>query len=114
MTEHTWSVYNAPPAAGSMIESLRGLGYSPSTALADLTDNSITAGASQVDLSLVWNDAHPYISLLDNGHGMTKKELFDAMRLGSTLSAPAPEMIWEDSALGSKPPLCPSAGALPC
>ena len=82
MTEHTWSVYNAPPAAGSMIESLRGLGYSPSTALADLTDNSITAGASQVDLSLVWNDAHPYISLLDNGHGMTKKELFDAMRLG--------------------------------
>ncbi len=33
-------VRNAPPHAGSMLESLRGLGYAPPTALADLIDNS--------------------------------------------------------------------------
>jgi len=34
----------APPMAGAMIESLRGVGYSTATALADLIDNSISAG----------------------------------------------------------------------
>ena len=35
---------HAPPRASAMIESLRGLGYSASTAIADLIDNCISAG----------------------------------------------------------------------
>lgn len=35
----------APPQAASLAESLRAFGYELPTALADLVDNSITAGA---------------------------------------------------------------------
>ena len=34
---------NVPPKAGAMIEALRGLGYTPAGALADLIDNSLSA-----------------------------------------------------------------------
>ena len=47
---------HAPPKAGAMIEALRGLGYSASTALADIVDNSITAGAHSVNIDFVWKD----------------------------------------------------------
>jgi len=73
---------HAPPRASAMIESLRGLGYSASTALADLIDNSISAGADQVDLMFQWRGAESNIRVLDNGCGMTDAELDKAMRLG--------------------------------
>ena len=41
----------APPRATSMLESLRGLGYSTAAALADIVDNSISAGASEVRIN---------------------------------------------------------------
>lgn len=41
-------VCSAPPHASMMLESLRGLGYSPEMALADLVDNSLAAGASRL------------------------------------------------------------------
>ena len=71
-------IRNAPPSASSMIESLRGLGYSISTALADIIDNSLAAGADRVDL---YFERHA-IAIRDNGHGMSDEELFNAMRLG--------------------------------
>jgi DNA mismatch repair ATPase MutL len=63
---------HAPPKAGAMIESLRGLGYSTSTALADVIDNSVSAGARSVDITFRWKDASSYISILDDGHGMSE------------------------------------------
>lgn len=72
----------APPKASAMIESLRGLGYSAATAIADLIDNSISAGASRVDLSFHWAGAYSHIRILDDGRGMTDAELDRAMRLG--------------------------------
>ena len=74
----------APPNASAMLESLRGLGYSPETALADTIDNSISAGASEVDLFFVWNGAGSSIAILDNGRGMSGAELESAMHLGGT------------------------------
>jgi len=65
-----------------MIESLRGLGYSTPTAIADLIDNCISAGASKVDLSFHWQGPRSHIRILDNGHGMDDAELDRAMRLG--------------------------------
>ena len=37
-----------PPKASAMLEALRGLGYSTADALADIVDNSISAGATEV------------------------------------------------------------------
>ena len=65
-----------------MIEALRGLGYSTATALADLIDNSITAGAGNVDLTFVWKGSGSYITIQDDGDGMNEAELDRAMRLG--------------------------------
>jgi hypothetical protein len=71
----------APPKAGPMVEALRGLGYSPATAIADLIDNSLAAGATEVALTLSWPDL-PHMKIADNGAGMSDAELDGAMRLG--------------------------------
>lgn len=65
-----------------MIEALRGLGYTTATALADIIDNSITAGAGMVDILFSWADAASTIAVIDNGSGMDEHELDLAMRLG--------------------------------
>ena len=65
-----------------MIEALRGLGYSTATALADIVDNSISAGARHVDLRFVWNGVDSHITIQDDGRGMNEAELDRAMRLG--------------------------------
>lgn len=71
------------PRAAAMVEALRAFGYSTQAALADLVDNSISAGATQVDVIFYWSGADSYIALLDNGHGMNAEELTSAMRPGS-------------------------------
>jgi len=65
-----------------MIESLRGLGYSTATALADVIDNSLAAHADWVMLDFVWDGSASRIAVLDNGMGMDDGELEMAMRLG--------------------------------
>jgi Histidine kinase-, DNA gyrase B-, and HSP90-like ATPase len=72
----------APPRASAMLEALRGLGYSPASALADIIDNSIAARASRIDLQFSWRDSESCIAILDNGEGMDERELDRAMRLG--------------------------------
>jgi len=74
---------HVPPRANVLIEALRGLGYSTATALADIVDNSIAAGASNVDISFTWNGPQSTVTILDNGSGMTGNALQDAMRLGN-------------------------------
>jgi len=73
---------SAPPRAAALVESLRGLGYSTSTAVADIVDNSIAAGAETVDIRFHWVGDASWISILDDGRGMSAKELDSAMRLG--------------------------------
>jgi Histidine kinase-, DNA gyrase B-, and HSP90-like ATPase len=73
---------HAPPKASAMIESLRGLGYTTATALADIIDNSIAANANRVDINFIWQGTESIISILDNGIGMTEGELDKGMRLG--------------------------------
>lgn len=82
----------APPKAGAMMEALRGLGYSTAAALADVVDNSISAGASEVRLRFDWDGQASRISILDDGRGMSDPELEAAMTLGSInpLDARAP------------------------
>jgi hypothetical protein len=73
---------SAPPRAVAMLESLRGLGYSTGAALADIIDNSISAGASEIWLDFSWDGPGSRITVLDNGRGMSDAELESAMRLG--------------------------------
>lgn len=76
-------IRNAPPHSEAMLESLRGLGYTTATALADIIDNSISADADTVDIQFDWAGPESRITVLDNGVGMTDAELETAMRLGA-------------------------------
>jgi Histidine kinase-, DNA gyrase B-, and HSP90-like ATPase len=71
------------PDPGALIESLRAFGYSLRTAIADLVDNSISAGAKDIHLGFAWHGAGSFILLTDDGNGMTDAALRAAMRLGS-------------------------------
>ena len=73
---------NAPPRAGSMLEALRGLGYSTGAALADIVDNSVSAGSSEVRIDFAWAGAGSRVSVIDDGRGMSDAELESAMTLG--------------------------------
>jgi hypothetical protein len=74
---------DAGPGAAALIESLRSVGYSLPTSIADLIDNSITAHARRVWLQFEWNGADSWVSLRDDGNGMSEAELLKAMRPGS-------------------------------
>lgn len=71
------------PNASAMIESMRAYGYTLPTAIADLIDNSIAADCSSVWLQFHWSGAESWVSITDDGEGMTEGELRNAMRLGS-------------------------------
>ena len=66
----------------SLIESMRAVGYSVESAIADLVDNSISARANLVEIKYDASDA-PFVAILDNGWGMAPNELTNAMRHGS-------------------------------
>lgn len=70
------------PFAPMLIESMRSLGYSFQSAIADLIDNSISAGATRIDIRLLPTE-NPYLIILDNGCGMNSSEIEEAMRYGS-------------------------------
>ncbi len=73
---------SAPPRAMAMLEALRGLGYSTAAALADIIDNSISAGAKEVRIDFAWDGLDSRVTILDDGYGMDDAELESAMRLG--------------------------------
>jgi len=72
------------PRAESLIDSLRSVGYSTKAAVADLIDNSITAGATTVWIDLSWRGEDSFITIADNGRGMSSERLTEAMRAGSS------------------------------
>ena len=71
------------PKPSSLIESMRDIGYSLSTALADLVDNCIAARAETVHVFASTEGPELKVGILDDGEGMTEEELLEAMRLGS-------------------------------
>lgn len=75
--------YRHPPSAACLSASMRDLGYSLETAIADLIDNSISAGANTIDLVCEVSGKHPVLVILDNGRGMAEDELLAAMRHGT-------------------------------
>lgn len=72
-----------PPHASVLIESMRDIGYSLQTAVSDVIDNSITAGARNIEFLADTTSDAPAIGILDDGSGMSESELLEAMRPGS-------------------------------
>jgi hypothetical protein len=77
------SLVNDPDAA-RLIFGLRDTGYEPTTAIADLIDNSIAADATEVKIQiLLQTDGRKIVFVGDNGIGMAEEQLFEAMRYGA-------------------------------
>lgn len=70
------------PVPSILIESLRDIGYTFKTALADIVDNSLAAGATEIQIEARAVPS-PAVGIIDNGAGLTRDELFDSMRMGS-------------------------------
>lgn len=67
----------------SLLESMRAVGYTVETAIADIIDNSVSKEAKNI--YVIWDPSNePYIAILDDGVGMTSEELTNAMRHGNT------------------------------
>lgn len=72
------------PEAGSLMGSMRSIGYSFETAIADIMDNSISADCQTIHLFFPTDAMDCFVSILDDGYGMSKETLFKAMRYGSS------------------------------
>ena len=82
-TIHYWMIeVPTPPAASALMESTRSIGYSFESALADIIDNSISASAENVWITSPPSD-DPYVTILDDGYGLSASELQEAMRYGT-------------------------------
>jgi hypothetical protein len=68
------------PPDPHLMESMRAVGYTLQTAVADLIDNSISAEATKVDI-FFGDQPQPYVALVDDGAGMTAEDAIEAMRL---------------------------------
>lgn len=73
----------AIPDAAPLVLSLRSVGYTLETAIADIVDNSITAKATDIHIDIKWNQECASISIRDNGYGMNEDDLHQAMKIGS-------------------------------
>ena len=75
------------PKAATLMGSLRSMGYSFESAIADVIDNSISAHASKVQVLFPTSPlADLAVGIMDNGEGMSNEELLEAMRYGSMAS----------------------------
>lgn len=69
------------PEAKLLLTSLRSVGYSEETAIADIIDNCISAKATEINVIFNWENQS--VSIIDNGIGMTADALIKNMRIGS-------------------------------
>lgn len=72
-----------PPKAGAMINTFRAFGYNLQTAVADIIDNSISAKAENIWIRYEWNGENSWVTITDDGQGMDKDGLVEAMTPGS-------------------------------
>ena len=86
--------HSLPPSARSLSASLRDLGYSLETAVADIIDNSISAQATSINIICDLSFESPVLAILDNGTGMNEAELLEAMKHGT--SGPEVERLRTD------------------
>ena len=76
---------NNPPLASSLMATARSFGnYDLAAALADLIDNSIRANSKKITINFQPEKDDVIVRIRDDGKGMTKNELIQAMRPASS------------------------------
>ena len=70
------------PEARLLLASLRSVGYTAETAVADIIDNCISAHANTVRVMFDWDQQQ--IIICDDGEGMSYDDLIENMRIGSS------------------------------
>ena len=70
------------PEARLLLASLRSVGYTEETAIADIIDNCISAHANHIDICFDWNNKR--ILIVDDGNGMAAADLIENMRIDSS------------------------------
>src|SRR5688572_24456044 len=84
MTLDSRSEMTLRPSAAKLLESMRDIGYSFQSALADIVDNSISASATTIwIINDVDASGDAFVGIVDDGLGMGSDELTNAMRHGS-------------------------------
>ncbi len=86
------TVVDISPSASRLTESLRDIGYDFNGAIADLVDNSIAAGATQVTITSGYAAEESWIRVCDNGSGMTPTAIDEALRFGTRRKYAAHEL----------------------
>jgi hypothetical protein len=81
VAERTW--YDVSPSAARLTGSLRDIGYDFPTAVADVVDNSVAAGATRVDILIEHDGADSRVFITDDGNGMSPSALLEALRFGT-------------------------------
>lgn len=72
------------PNPARLIEGLRDTGYDFNTALADIVDNSVDAGATKIDIRINMDpDGDILVTVADDGCGMNEDTLLDGMTYGA-------------------------------
>lgn len=79
---------NITPNASKTIESLRHLTYTNTSALADIVDNSLDAGANNIIVDISKEE----ITILDDGCGMNIDVMREAIKLGSNTNKDKTEL----------------------
>ena len=102
------------PRADILIESMRDIGYSLQTAIADIIDNSITAESCKIELLVNTHSDNPAIGILDDGTGIVGRgtSRCNAAWFEESPRTVAPGMISDGSAWGSRRHPFHSAGIL--
>lgn len=77
------TVASVTPSAARLTESLRDIGYDFSSAVADLIDNSISAGAENIRIKMEFDGANSRVLICDDGTGMGPQGVEEALRFGS-------------------------------
>jgi hypothetical protein len=74
------------PDPARLIHGLRDTGYDFYTAAADIIDNAIAAEAKNIHIKIeLTTDGRKFVFFGDDGHGMAKDDLFNAMRYGARI-----------------------------
>jgi hypothetical protein len=74
-----------PPNPARLVQILASVGHTMPSAVADLVDNSISPDATKIEITFGRPDGGHgrWLTIADNGQGMNRPELEEAMRIGS-------------------------------
>lgn len=73
---------NGAPRPKAHIKTLMKIGYDFCTAIADIIDNSVSAKSSTIKIFAPPGITSPYLTIVDDGHGMNEHELISNMIIG--------------------------------